>query len=117
MQSSRPNYFRFASGAGLVLVRLSLAAVLAHISLGCDGISSIVSAVAAVLACLLSAGFLTRAAAVIFAAAGLLAMAFGETPFTCFSLVLEAIALALLGPGAWSIDALRRQRDWLSRGR
>lgn len=99
-----------ASDAALALMRLSLAGMLAFISVARDGDSSPISVLSALMACLIAAGFLTRLAAAIFTLAGLLSTAFGGTPLTYAPLIGEGLALLLLGPGAWSIDAHHPRR-------
>lgn len=92
-------------GAALALLRLSLAGTLGFVSLGSEGASAAMSIASAVLACLLVAGFLTRFAALVFALAGSVAVLLGKAPITYVPLMAEGVALALLGPGAWSVDA------------
>ena len=117
------DYPSGASGMALVLMRLSLSGPLAFISADCGALSSGGSILLAALACLLAGGFLTRLAASLFAIAGLLAIVLGAVSPAYVPLTIEGIALALLGPGAWSIDAwmtksgLVALRDWSPRGR
>ena len=92
-------------GMALVLMRLSLAGLLACISLGWSLANPAISTSAAVLACLIAGGFLTRLASSLFAVAALLSIALGVISPSYAPLTLEGISLALLGPGAWSIDA------------
>lgn len=99
------DYPSGASGAALMLMRLSLSGLLAFISADCGALPSGGSILVAVLACLLAGGFLTRLAASMFAIVGLLSIALGAVSPTYAPVAFEGIALALLGPGAWSIDA------------
>ena len=75
-------------GAGLVILRITVAAVL---------VMETGSATALFVAAPLAAGFMTPAAAVVAAATALVL----QSP----SLAAIAVALALLGPGAYSVDA------------
>lgn len=112
MKISRLHYPAGAPGFALVLMRLSLAANLAYVSVHCDSDSSAVSIAAALLACLITGGFLSRSAASFFTLAGLISTALGRTSLTYASNIVEGLALVLLGPGAWSIDALTLRRDF-----
>jgi uncharacterized membrane protein YphA (DoxX/SURF4 family) len=109
-----------APGFGLLLLRLAVAAVLAEHAGAClfdAGASSgawIVGVLAAAAAVLLALGFLTplSAASAVVIAAGLALRvlpapsrsAFGVGAAT-FAVTLAAAALALLGPGGFSVDA------------
>ncbi|WP_242187072.1 hypothetical protein [Sphingomonas sp. CARO-RG-8B-R24-01] len=99
------DYPSGASGVALMLMRLSLSGLLAFISAYCGALSPGGSILVAVLACLLAGGFFTRLAASLFAIAGLLSIALRVVSPFYAPLAVEGIALALLGPGAWSIDA------------
>jgi len=110
-----------APGFGLLLLRLAVAAVLAEHAGAClfdAGASSgawTVGVLAAAAAVLLALGFLTplSAASAVVIAAGLALRvlpspsrsAFGVGAAT-FALTLAAAALALLGPGGFSVDAV-----------
>jgi uncharacterized membrane protein YphA (DoxX/SURF4 family) len=101
-----------AAGAALLLLRFSSAAIawptLARLLPTPAGWWFAASG-AAILILALATGFGTRAAALLLATAlvaGLLA-ARGETALLLLASAGGATALALLGPGAWSIDAHR----------
>jgi len=97
-------------GVALLLLRLSYAAIalpaLARLSPG-PSITVPIGLGAAAIALALLLGFGARAAALLLAAA--LAVGIGDAPgdLTCILVGCAggAAALALLGPGAWSIDA------------
>lgn len=61
-------------------------------------------------------GFRTRAIALVCAVLGLLLLAWhGDAPLLCLGAeILQALALAALGPGAFSIDAMRFGRTRVS---
>lgn len=99
------DYPSGAPGVALALMRLSLSGLLACVSVGWSIADPAAATLAAVLACLIAAGFLTRLAAFLFAVAGLLWIALGAIPPSYAPLTIEGIVLVLLGPGAWSIDA------------
>lgn len=99
------DYPSGAPGIALMLMRLSLGGLLAFVSFDCGAVFPTVASLAAALACLITGGFLTRVAASLFAISGLLSIALGAVSPMYAPLAIEGIALALLGPGAWSIDA------------
>ena len=102
-----------SAGAGLLLLRLA-----AGIALVVQGVEGLLAgpALAAVLfhafsigvGILVAVGLWTQLAAVLMAADGLLNLYLSELyPWRSALLVAMGAALALLGPGAWSIDARR----------
>lgn len=114
MKISLLGYPAGASGMALILMRLSISGVLAFISVGCDSASSTVSIASAFLACLIAGGLYTRLASSLFAIAGLVSIVLGEVSFTYAPLAVQGVAVALLGPGAWSIDAFNLRRGTLT---
>jgi hypothetical protein len=121
MQRLFSMFPRGGPGIGLLLLRLSVAAANLHAYSSLE--SRVVWALPALtlLCALLCVGALTPLAAV--AAAGLQFAEAGNVAMTgagIGSAILDALALAVLGPGAYSLDALRfgrrvivlpRQRD------
>jgi len=102
-------FLRGTAGAGLALLRLSVTVALIGDLGGAGGLGSCPrTAVVAALGLLLCAGFMTSAAA---AAAALwtlcdaLAGGGGGGLVLVGVTVLQAVALAVIGPGAWSLDA------------
>ena len=95
------------SGLALALLRMSLAAVLATFANADPGLSPWVSMAGDVVALALAIGFFTRLAAALTAPAALCAGLFvGRTIGLAIALHgLDALALALLGAGAYSFDA------------
>jgi putative oxidoreductase len=106
----------FAHGsAGFGLLVLRLAAGIALIVQGVEGLLAgpplaavIFHAFSIALGILVAVGLWTQVVAVLAAADGLLNLYLpGLYPWRSFLLVAMGVALALLGPGAWSIDARR----------
>lgn len=96
-------------GVALLLLRLSVAAILLMDAAKCSGASLVLllCAVAALMSVSLSIGFLTPYLSVVACAAAvanLLAGADAGNPLHVLP-VIDAAALALLGPGAYSLDA------------
>ena len=97
-------------GIGLLFLRASVAAAILFEHYACRGSLSTWAMIAAAVPSLaISVGYLTPVAA--FAALmlhALLQLRFGNSDVLMISvLALDAIALALLGPGAYSVDAAR----------
>lgn len=101
------------AGAGLLVLRL--AAAIAIAVQGVEGLLvgpplalALVHALSIAVGLLVAVGLWTPIAAVLLAADGLLNLFLpGLYPWRSFLLVAMGAALALLGPGAWSIDARR----------
>ena len=92
-----------APGAALLLLRLSVAASLLLDVAGHP--PTLVFWGALLLVFLLCAGLATPVAAVLACLFEILLFAAGPSNFPLLVSALVAIALALLGPGAWSVDA------------
>ena len=93
----------------LLLLRLSVAAVLVLTAARCCGPSNehLIMAGAVLLSVLLSIGFLTPYLSVIACATAIINIIIGSNagdPLYLFA-ICDTIALALLGPGAYSVDA------------
>ncbi len=101
------------AGAGLLLLRL--AAAIAIVVQGVEGLLFgpplaliLFHAFSIAIGILVAVGLWTPVVAVLMAADGLLNLFLpGLYPWRSFLLVAMGAALALLGPGAWSIDARR----------
>jgi hypothetical protein len=98
-----------APGLALLLLRISVAAILLMNAANCCGVSSARLLFVGVLliSISLTIGFLTPYLAVIacaFAVANLLVGSHAGDPFHVFP-ILDAVVLAVLGPGAYSVDA------------
>ncbi len=96
------------AGAALLLLRCSLALVLTSSASEYLDLRSWPALVVNGLAIALVAGFATRIIAASASVAGLLALAAGDHAMWVLLLgrSIDALALALIGPGAYSIDAL-----------
>jgi putative oxidoreductase len=97
-------------GIALVLLRVSVAlTVLLQGYAQREALPAWVTAVSLLLSILLLAGFLTPILAVLTMVVQSVAVFHAPLPMRAFVavLVLNALALALLGPGAYSLDALR----------
>jgi hypothetical protein len=99
-------------GLALLLLRLSVAiALLLHAYLHRDALPGWVHAIAILISLVVSVGYLTPiAAAAALACHALVWLEVGaEAGFVLVALVpaLDALALALLGPGAYSVDSHR----------
>lgn len=110
MTTSNTSYPSGSPGMALALLRLSIAGTLAVLSVDYDGASSSLSIISALLACLIAGGFLTRLAASIFAAASLLSIVLHDVSLFYAPIAIEGLALAILGPGGWSVDAFNTNR-------
>jgi hypothetical protein len=97
---------RGAPGLALLLLRVSVATSIL-LSVGSDPHREVWRlAVTLVLMAALGVGFLTPIAALLTIPVYLIQSAsLGATPAEVLTLTLQAIALSLLGPGSWSIDA------------
>ena len=109
VQRIQTIFLRGTAGAGLAVLRLSVTVALIGDLGGAGGLGSCPrTALVAALGLLLCAGFMTSAAA---AAAALwtlcdaLAGGGGGGLVLVGVTVLQAVALAVIGPGAWSLDA------------
>jgi len=95
-----------APGVGLVLLRVSLAAALVmDVSLGTT--PAAYAWTASALASFLVAGVLTPVVAVLGGLLGAAHLVLRVGPCPAGILLAQAAALALIGPGAYSVDALR----------
>ena len=96
-------------GVGLLLLRLSVAAILAVDVAKCSGASLILllCAFVALMSVSLSIGFLTPYLSVLACAAAVVNLVVGANSGNLLSVfpVINAAALTLLGPGAYSLDA------------
>ena len=96
-------------GLALLLLRLSAAAIFLHNAATCPAVASqfLVFAVAVLIALSLSVGFLTPYLSVIACASATANLLTGPHAgsFIYIFPVIDAAALALLGPGAYSVDA------------
>jgi len=96
-------------GVALLLLRISVAAILLMDTAKCSGVSSVLllCVFVVLMAASLSVGFLTPYLSVVACAAAVLNLLIGPNsgnPIYVFP-VIDAAALALLGPGAYSVDA------------
>ena len=96
-------------GLALLLLRTSVAAIFLHSAATCPAVASqyLLLAVAALIALSLSAGFLTPYLSVIACASATANLLTGSHAgsFIYIFPIIDAAALALLGPGAYSVDA------------
>jgi uncharacterized membrane protein YphA (DoxX/SURF4 family) len=101
-----------APGVGLLLQRFVTAAALfycavVHVSIGAATAGVVPYVAAAVAGLLLMIGLWTPVAASVIAAGELwIAVSSGSNPATPIFIAAVAGGLALIGPGAWSVDAL-----------
>ncbi|HEX3746911.1 MAG TPA: hypothetical protein VHW09_23395 [Bryobacteraceae bacterium] len=94
-------------GVALLILRVSVAASIVEKTPDCISISALVCIAFGTLAVFLCLGFLTPLASWLTCAAEVACLVFGchaEARFTVLS-SLTAVALSLLGPGAFSVDA------------
>lgn len=96
-------------GLGLLILRASVALVLLFESGGRPGLYTWIQVSARLAAAAVIVGFLTPlAAAFALAAHGLIWwLGGGGSAVTAFAVCLNAVALALLGPGGYSVDSYR----------
>lgn len=96
-------------GVGLLLLRLSVAAILIMDAAKCSGASFILllCVLVVLMSLSLSIGFLTPYLSVIACAAAIVNLLLGLNSDNLFHVfpVINAAALTLLGPGAYSLDA------------
>ena|SRR5215471_12067324 len=105
------SFARGWPGAGLLLMRTAAASALVHqtiVSLQQESFSKSILFAVVALSCagaLLAGVWTPIASALALVLQARLAFAQRDDPWTCILLGTLAAALALLGPGAWSVDA------------
>src|SRR5215470_15210897 len=99
-------------GAGLLILRLSVAAIFVMSAAGGPGTPPhyLLLAVALLIAASLAIGLLTPYLSFVVCASAIARLLLGSSPTTSISApficsIMDAIALMLLGPGAYSLDA------------
>ena len=96
-------------GVALLLLRVSLAAIFLLNAVSYHGVSSnpLLLACAVLISVSLSIGFLTPYLSVVVCATAIANLLLGPNPgsLACAFPLINAAALALLGPGAYSLDA------------
>jgi putative oxidoreductase len=117
MQRSFSSFADGWPGAGLLLLRVSAGVGLFHSGVASIGLQSqpvigVVRVIGAAAGVVLVAGFLTPLAGVLAAVAetwiGIAALySHSGDPWSAMGQAALAAALAMIGPGAWSIDARR----------
>ena len=104
------NFAQGAPGIGLLILRLTLGGMaITHVMVFGKGSSLAFAALhsfLAILAVLLLVGLWTPIAATLMAVSAIVeVLSHDVTQAQCVSVAFLSIALALIGPGAWSIDA------------
>ena len=95
-----------ATGGGLLLLRFSVASSLLMLSTLHFGGANLLQFLAVLAAMGLCAGFRTRVVAGFSLAAPIFGLASGASSSLAILHAINALALALTGPGAWSADAV-----------
>jgi hypothetical protein len=107
MISGLPLFPGGATGAGLLLLRFSVAISLLMLSAMHSGAANWLQFLAILTVASLCAGFQTRVLGGLSLAAPIFALAASRTPLLLAALhIVDALALVLTGPGAWSADAV-----------
>src|SRR5262249_8205471 len=107
------TFARGPPGVGLLLLRLTLGTVLIAHALSALGHPAppsalVLYAIQLAVAALLIAGIFTTVTAIVAAASAICdAILYSATWQQCAAVAILSVALALLGPGAWSVDAWR----------